>query len=126
MCSIMTTMNRQCGKNLLKNYNSFCVVKDMVARAVDITKPTLVKSLSKNRDKLDESFMELSLSFKSFKEDTIASEKISEAVFNENDESETPNFHYNDKWMEDVKLEYYDLIDKSDEVLESQNNVVDT
>ena len=27
--------------------------------------------------------------------------------------------------MEDTKLEYYNLIDKSDEVLESQNNVVD-
>jgi hypothetical protein len=34
--------------------------------------------------------------------------------------------NYNDKWMEDSKVEYYDLIDKSDEVLEGQNIVVDT
>ena len=34
--------------------------------------------------------------------------------------------NYNDKWMEDSKVEYSDLIDKSDEVLEGQNIVVDT
>ena len=127
MCSIiMTTMSRQCGKNLLKSYNSFCVVKDMVARAVDAVKPSLVKSLSRNRDKLDENFIDLCLSYKNYKEDTIFTDKITEERFNEDDEHGTAKFTYNDQWMEDTKVEYYDLIDKSDEVLEGQNNVVDT
>jgi hypothetical protein len=101
----MTTMSRQFGKNLLKSYNSFCVVKDMVARAVDAVKPSLVKSLSKNRDKLDESFIDLCLNYKNFKEDTIVNEKITEEGFNEDDEHGTSKFSYTDKWMEDTKLE---------------------
>ena len=59
-------------------------------------KPTLVKSLGKNRDKLDNCFIELCLNFKFFKEDIIATDN--------------------------VKEEYYDLIDKSDNVLEAQDN----
>ena len=123
---IMTTMNRLCGKNLLKSLNSFSVVKDMVARAVDDEKPSLVKSLKQNRDKLDVSFVDLCFNYKNYKEDIIVSEKITETVFNDVDENSDPKFQFNDKWMEETKLGYYELVEKSDDALEAQNSVDDT
>ena len=55
----MTSMNRLCAKNLQKSLNSFSVVKEMVKKAVDEIKPTLVKSLGKNREKMDNCFIEM-------------------------------------------------------------------
>ena len=99
----MLTMNRQCAKNLVKSDNSFSVVKDMVKTAVDDSKQTLAKSLGKNRDKLDNCFIDLCLNFKFFKEDIIATDNVTEEVFNENDENGKATYVYNDQWMENTK-----------------------
>ena len=60
---IMTTLSRATGKALIKSYSGYKVVRDMVKRAVDQTNPSLVKSLGKNRIKLDSSFVDLSYCF---------------------------------------------------------------
>ena len=73
----------------------------MVKRAVDLTNPTLVKSLAKNRDKMDEGFMELCFNYESYKADVLASEKITEDVFNE-EEDVVAKYQHNDKWMDDT------------------------
>ena len=118
----MSTMNRQCAKNLFKSNNSFSVVKDMVKTAVDGSKPALAKSLGKNRDKLDNCFIDLCLNFKLFKEDIIATDNVTEEEFNENDENGKAKYVYNDQWMENTRNEYYDLIDKSEDILEAQDD----
>ena len=92
----MSTMSRALAKTFMKSLSAFKVVKDMVRRAVDPTKPSLVKSLAKNRIKLDEAFLDLCYCFENFKEDILAAENISEDVFNEKDEEEKSKFQYND------------------------------
>ena len=77
----------------------------MVVRAADAVRPSLVKSLSKNRDNLDESFIDFCLNYKNFKEDTIATEKISVEVLNEDEENGISKVSYNDILMEDTNLE---------------------
>ena len=62
----MTTMSRACAKTFMKSLSAFRVVKDMVSRAVDPTKPSLVKSLAKNRVKLDEAFVDLCYCFENY------------------------------------------------------------
>ena len=113
----MTTLSRATGKALLKSASGFKAVREMVSRAVDPTKPTLVKSLRKNRTKLDESFLDLCYSYDTYKADTLSSESIEEEEFNKVEEGEA-DFHHNDKWMEEMKSDYYTLVDASDEKLE--------
>ena len=112
-------MTRACGKAFAKSLSGFKVVEDMVKRAVDVTNPSLVKSLAKNREKLDDSFIDLCYNFENYKADVLASEKISEDTFNENGEDDgVAKYQYNDKWFEDTKNEYYDLVEVSDTKLE--------
>ena len=113
----MTTLSRATGKALLKSASGFKAVSEMVSRAVDPTKPTLVKSLKKNRTKLDESFLDLCYSYDTYKADTLSSESIEEEDFNKVEEGKA-DFHHNDKWMEEMKSDYYTLVDASDEKLE--------
>ena len=80
--------------------------------------PSLVKSLAKNRVKLDDAFVDLCYCFENYKEDILASESITEDAFNDLDEEEKSKFQYNDKWMEDIREEYYQLVDDSDSKLD--------
>ena len=99
----------------MKSLSGFKVVKDMVLRAVDPTKPSLVKSLTKNREKLDEGFLDLCYNYDCYKTDVLASDQISEDAFNEGqDEGGVAKYQYNDKWMDKIKEEYYQLVEKSD------------
>ena len=61
------SLTRQTGKKLVNSAGVYENIECMIKRAVDKDKPTLLKSLSKNRDKFDEAFQELFIDFKAFK-----------------------------------------------------------
>jgi hypothetical protein len=65
----MSTLSRATAKALLKSLNLYETQKEMVEKAVDPVKPTLVKSHARNRIKLESSFTDLSLDWKTFKAD---------------------------------------------------------
>ena len=100
---------------LLKFLSQYDVLKDMVSRAVDPVNPSLIKSLPKNRDKLENAFADLTFEWKSYKADL----EISVEEFNAVGENDVPNYMYNDLWYEGIKTAYYELIDSSDEKLDS-------
>ena len=95
----MSTLSRATGKALMKSLSIFNLVKDMVSRAVDKTKPSLVKSLGKNRANMDSAFVELSYCYDSYKSDTISNEQISDEDFN-GEEDGVVKYQHNDKWFE--------------------------
>ena len=51
------SLSRQAGKNLIKSVGVYENVEMMVKRAVDTDRPTLVKSLPNNSEKLLEAFL---------------------------------------------------------------------
>ena len=114
----MTTLSRATGKALSKSAVTFKVIKNMVKRAVDTDSTSLVKSLSQNRTKLDDQFIDLCYCYESYKSDTMANDKLTEEEFNSCSEGK-PKYQYNDVWMNDVTEEYYSLVDASDNKLES-------
>ena len=85
----------------------------MVAKACDPVSPSLVKSLAKNRDKLDKAYQDLFYDFKMFKDD------VNDPKFNEQNENGEDQYAHNDKWFNEVKNQYFELVDKSDEKLEN-------
>ena len=84
----------------------------MVTKACDPVSPSLVKSLAKNRDKLDKAYQELFHDFKVFKDD------VNDPKFNDKNENGEDQYAHNDKWFSEVKNQYFELVDKSDEKLE--------
>ena len=114
----MTTLSRATAKALHKSHTSIKVVSDMVKKAVDKNSPSLVKSLSKNRCKMDDCFVDLCYSHDCYKSDTLSNEGITEEVFN-SIENGFPKYQYNDGWLDNLKMTYYDLIEASDDKLES-------
>ena len=121
----MSTLSRATGKALLSSESNFNAVSKMVERAVDKVNPTLVKSLDKNRVKMDEYFLELSCCFDRYKADIISNEGISEGEFNE-EEGGVAKYRTNDKWMEEYREKYYTLVEASDEKLEDMAPVKDS
>ena len=121
----MSTMSRALAKTFLKSLNHYENQKDMVRRAVDPTKPTLVKSHAKNRVKLEEAYSELSYDWKNYKDDL----DVTATEFNALEDDE-PKYQYNDSWFEDVKTSFYQLLELSDDKLEepsiSKEDVTDT
>ena len=114
----MTTLSRATGKALSKSAVTFQVIKKMVKRAVESDSNSLVKSLAKNRDKMDSQFIDLCVCYEAYRNDTMANEDLTEEEFNSSVEGK-PKFQYNDVWMEETREEYYTLIDSSDNKLES-------
>ena len=112
------SLSRQTGKNLIKSVGLYENVEALVKRAVDKDKPSLVKSLSKNREKLDEAFENVFIDFKAFKRDINVSDEEFNAI-----ENEIPNFEYNDGWFTQTQKSYYELVELSDEVLEKLDKV---
>ena len=109
----MSTLSRQCAKNFLKTLDDYEELKELVERAVDPVKPSMVKSHAKNRDKLDQSYLDLCHDWKTYKRDL----NLSDADFNLEEEN-VPKYEYNDKWMKKEKLAYFDLVERSDDKLE--------
>ena len=110
----MSTMNRMTAKTFFKTLDKFESQKEMVERAVHPTRPGLVKSHPKNREKLDDTFIELVHDWKDFKRDI----NVTSEVFNEIDDEGAYKYEHNDKWMEDFKESYYELVEKSEAKLE--------
>ena len=108
-------MNKASAKAFLKTFNTYILLKDMVKKAVDPEKPTLIKTHPKNREKLDDLFFDLSYDWGLFKADL----GLSDADFNA-EEDGVPKIKYNDAWMEALKEEYYELIEKSEEKLKGE------
>ena len=112
----MTTMNRACAKTFLKSLNLYVTQKEMVEKALDPVKPTLVKSHPKNREKLEDAFVDLSHDWKCYKADL----DIDDAEFNKVD-TEVSTYPYNDTWFKDTKFAYFELLEKSDEKLQEMD-----
>ena len=115
------SLTRQVGKNLVQAQSKFQIISEMVGRAVDPDKPSLTKSLGKNRDKMDTSFEELNHAFSLYKRDEL--QTVTEEEFNRNDDEDKPVFEHNDAWFDKMKNSYFDLVEKSDEKLESVTSV---
>ena len=67
-------LNRQAAKTFLKSLDNYDSIQDLVLRAVDPEKPSLLKGHAKNRDKLDEAYLDLVHSWKDFKRDLDGTE----------------------------------------------------
>ena len=111
----MSTMNRMSANTFFKSLDKYEAQKKLVEKAVHPVNPSLKKSHASNRIKLDESFLELCHDWKNFKRDL----NIPEEEFNGFEADDiTPKYDYNDKWLEKCEEEYYDLMERSDAVLE--------
>ena len=107
-------------KNLFQSHSNFDSLADMVSKAVDSTKPTLTKSLPKNRVKMDEAFQDLNHNYQLYKREEIDKSSLEE--FNSNDEEGNPVNEFADDWFSKVKEKYYDLVESSDEILEGDKS----
>ena len=108
------SVNRLTAKTFFKTLDKYESQKEMVEKAVHPTKPTLVKNHPKNRVKLDETFLELVHDWKEYKRDL----NLASSVFNEIEEDGSPKYEHNDKWMDDLKDAFYELVEKSEAKLE--------
>ena len=109
-------MVRNSEKKLLQSYALFESLAEMVNKACDPVKPSLVKSLQKNRDKVDDAYQELFYDFRVYKEEV--------GDLDEKDEGGEDKFPHNSKWFEAIKDQYFALVDKSDEKLETLSEQV--
>ena len=110
------SLNRQTAKNFFKLLDSYDAQKEMVMKALDPDKPTLVKSHAKNRANLDQTYIELVHAWKDFKRDINSNGDVLNSV---EESSGSPNYEHNDAWMETFDEEHFNLIDKSDQLLEA-------
>ena len=112
----MTTFTRAAGKTFYKSLSHYENQEKLVSKAVHPTTPSLVKSHPKNREKLEDAFDALSHDWKIYKADL----DIPDTTFNEVEEN-VPKYEYNDAWFEAMELDYFELLEKSDEKLEETN-----
>ena len=112
------SLNRATAKTFFSTLDRFKSYREMVERAVDPTNPSLVKTHPKNREKLDNTFIQLDHDWNEFKRE------ITSGVLNENDENGDPKYEHNDHWMNKLKDDYYDLIEKSETVLENASSPI--
>ena len=101
---------------LLQSYAVFESLVEIVNDACDPIRPRGVKSLGKNRDKLDDAYQDLYCNFKIVRADP---------KFNEVDNNGEAVNPYNDAWFQSVKDVYYDKVEKSDDILEGQREPVE-
>ena len=110
------SLSRAAAKTFLKSLNDFDNVKELVSRAVDPIKPSLIKSLPKNRIKLEEAFSSMSFDWKEYKKDL----NVPDSEFNAVKDDE-PAYEYNDSWFKKLKEEYFELLEQSDDKLDELN-----
>ena len=116
-------MNRVTAKTFYKSLDKFDTQKELVERATDPVNPSLKKSHSSNRAKLEDSFLNLCHDWKNFKRDL----NLKDEDFNGMEEDGvTAKYEYNDKWMEEFKTKYFILLERSDEILESPTMNLDS
>ena len=119
----MSTLTRALAKVFLKSLNGYNCLYDQVSRAVDPHAPGLVKSHPKLREKLDEFFITLYSDWKFYSSDL----NMSNEDFNKvGGDTGQPVIEHNDEWWSNMQQKYYDLCDKSDDVLESQVVAIET
>ena len=116
----MTTMNRMSAKTFFKSFDKYECQKKLVEKAVNPVNPSLQKSHASNRNKLDESFLDLCHDWKNFKRDLNLADEVFNGV---EDDGVSPKYDYNDKWMEEFENAYYDLVERSDTILEGSTVV---
>ena len=112
-------MNRGPGKKLVQTASKFETIAKLVTKACDPVKPSLVKSLERNRNNLDETYIELCHDHKLYKND------VDDASFNDLDDQDEAKFTYNDTWLTVLEDQYCDLVDKSDDKLEELAKAAD-
>ena len=102
-------MVRNTEKKLLQSHALFESLAEMVNRACVPLNPSLVKSLQKNRVKIDDAYQDLFYDFRVYKDD------IDDPKFNDKNDEEENEYSHNDEWFKAIKNEYFDLVEKSDE-----------
>ena len=113
------SLNRQAAKTFLKSLDTYDSIKEMVLRAVDPENPSLIKGHVKNRDKLDEAYLDLVHSWKDFKRDLDGTEKD---LINKLEDDGSPKYEHNETWLKVFKQSHFELLEKSDALLESSAN----
>ena len=108
-------MTRGTEKKLVQTFSKFETIAKLVTKACDPVNPTLEKSLAKNRDNLDQVFIELCHDHKLYRSD------VNDDAFNAKDDDEKDKFFYNDSWLQGLEDHYCELVDKSDDKLELLN-----
>ena len=112
-------MNRGAGKKLVQSHSKFETIAKLVTKACDPVKPTLEKSLPKNRDNLDLAYIELCHDHRLYKAD------VNDDTFNAKDEDGKDKFPCNDTWLEVIEDQYCELVDKSDDKMENLATAVE-
>ena len=115
-------MNRMSAKNFLKTMDKYEALVKMVERAVKPSNPSLVKGLQKNKEKLDDAFLDMVHDWKTFKRDL----NISDEVFNGLDTDGSAAYEHNDAWMSSMEEAYYVLEEKADNKLNEINSAKET
>ena len=101
----MSTLNRALGKTFEKSLDVYRVFQDQVKNCVEKNK--MPKSHAKIRDKMDDSYVKVSTDWAAYKRD-VASEEFKDT-------------EHNDDWYAEFTEKYYELCEKSDEMLEAQD-----
>ena len=84
-------------------------------RCSNVEKPVMPKTHPKVREKLDSCYVGLCTDWIAYKRDT----GLSDSEFNAM-EGDSPVIEHNDTWYNKLQEDYYDLCEKSDNVLEMQ------
>ena len=108
------SLSRATHKTFLKTLNDFENKQRLVKKAVDPNKPTLIKSLERNRTNLEPAFSELTFDYKLNKADL----NVESSEFIGVNAEGKPIFAHNDAWYDQLEEEYFDLLESSDAKLE--------
>ena len=114
----MAPTTRAASKAFLKVLNEYELCLKRVERALDPDKPSLVKSLDKNLEKLETCFSNLTFEWKTSK----AELNVSKDEFNSVDESGVPVYEYNDNWLKNLEDAHFLVLEKAEDELENVSN----
>ena len=109
----MAPTTRAASKAFLKVLYEYELCLKWVERALDPDKPSLVKSLAKNLEKLETCFSNLTFEWKTSK----AELNVSKDEFNSVDESGVPVYEYNDNWLKNLEDAYVLVLEKAEDKL---------
>ena len=111
----MSTLSRALGKAFQKSLDTYHVYFEQVSRCSNAEKPAMPKTHPKVREKLDSCYVGLCTDWIAYKRDI----GLSDTEFNAM-EGDVPVIEHNDSWYNKLQEDYYDLCEKSDNVLEMQ------
>ena len=110
---VLCIMVRNSEKKVSQSYSKYKTFTKMVEKALDPANPTMVRSLGQNRNNVQETFVELCY------DQEIYKNEVDDGEFNSKLEDDKDKFAYNDLWLETIEAEFYSLMDKADERLET-------